>query len=982
ALCDDLVSIVRAEQALIFGQEQQRRGRASHPRDSAADCDNLGERLLTIAAGALRSVAVLSSIMPDYVDDHPFGVDLVATPSMAFRSVGNDIQRTKVLFYDACSWRGGADKQHERITDVSQVVGGRDHRSGRITDVSQIVSGRSSAARITDVSQKSPPKDDGQRKKGWACPDTRVALRAPTAQPRDGVPSRKGRGVGLGLCDHPQTRHTASTPLLFPHAHTRQRSSSGSPGSAATMGGSSRSSSIRNDASASWSRSTKSIQSEATDCASSHAQSKSVSIESNGPEVYLTASMVSRVAETSHESSRSIHTPGTHTTAAHDEGSLEEKCSESESDSTAYDTIGLRSSDKPTSGGVARDAAKSIGVVSEITAPLHYIPTPSISVPGVPQEMNLLETTIKANSTPKANLLAGLKAADYPGQYVTAAEYLAFGRKQIGPSGWETDKPLSLQLYSEGACLAYRTGDISTMEVLLGEVLSRPDLTVMEKFRAYEIKIIARQSAEQFQESLTIGLDVLKQLGLHVLNNKPRSKLAIAVEYTKTKRALGKRTAKELASLPRLTDERIGMGLRISELLLTSCYQAQPTMFPLLVFRMVRATLKHGINVSSSDAFVSYAVILCGAFREPQRGREMAKAGELIIEQYGFKKSRATLGDDGLIYYWTAPLLDTLLRKGHHLGVEYVQSRFIYVAEGLVYHWTKPFRDSLEALREGNRLGMECGDIESAGFNLELYLARSYFSGCQLWGNAVIEFIDRHIEYQNTDGVDSQQVHTTSEVHIETFFLALKKLSGVEIQEDERDFDGILAAAKEMGNQSLYGNIYLLQLGLKVFFGEWEEAAEMLNSAGNIHEALFLTFAGLRWTILEALISIKATRLSKKMPTSLKWRRRAYNAVKRVRCWAKKNNPNIEHSLHLIEAELASLKGNKMKAIMHYRDAIDTAEKNGFLQDQALSNELASLYFGSIGDSRQKSIHRETAIRCYSEWGAAAKVQQLLNSDA
>ncbi|EJK44944.1 hypothetical protein THAOC_36480 [Thalassiosira oceanica] len=219
------------------------------------------------------------------------------------------------------------------------------------------------------------------------------------------------------------------------------------------MGGSSRSSSIRNDASASWSLSMKSIQSAATDCASSHAQSKSVSIESNGPEVHLIASMVSRLAE-SHESSWSIHTPGTHTTAAHDEGSLEEKCSESESDSTAYDTIGLRSSDKPTAGGVARNAAKSIGVVSEITAPLYYIPTPSIMVPGVPQEMNLLETTIKANSTLKANLLVGLKAADHPGQYVTAAEYLAFGRKQIGPNGWETDKPLSLQLYSEGACLA------------------------------------------------------------------------------------------------------------------------------------------------------------------------------------------------------------------------------------------------------------------------------------------------------------------------------------------------------------------------------------------------------------------------------------------------------------------------------------------------------------------------------------------------
>ena len=99
--------------------------------------------------------------------------------------------------------------------------------------------------------------------------------------------------------------------------------------------------------------------------------------------------------------------------------------------------------------------------------------------------------------------------------------------------------------------------------------------------------------------------------------------------------------------------------------------------------------------------------------------------------------------------------------------------------------------------------------------------------------------------------------------------------------------------------------------------------------------------------------------------------------MKRVRGWAKKNNPNIKHSLHLLEAELASLNGKNKMATLHYRDAIDTAEKNGFLQDQALSNELASLYFGSIGDTRQMSIHRENAIRCYSEWGATTKVEQL-----
>jgi len=124
------------------------------------------------------------------------------------------------------------------------------------------------------------------------------------------------------------------------------------------------------------------------------------SSESNESEINFTASMVSRVAdaadapEEASESTRTIHTTATHTTAAHDEGSFEGTDSESDID-TPHDTFGIAFDDKPTLGGVAGDPTKSIGGVSEITAPTYYIPNPSISVP---QEMTLsVETTIKAN---------------------------------------------------------------------------------------------------------------------------------------------------------------------------------------------------------------------------------------------------------------------------------------------------------------------------------------------------------------------------------------------------------------------------------------------------------------------------------------------------------------------------------------------------------------------------------------------------------
>lgn len=73
---------------------------------------------------------------------------------------------------------------------------------------------------------------------------------------------------------------------------------------------------------------------------------------------------------------------------------------------------------------------------------------------------------------------------------------------------------------------------------------------------------------------------------------------------------MGKRTSEELASLPEVTDERVIMGQRMLELLLTSCYQVQPTLFPILICTMVDTSLKYGINASACDAFTTFGILL------------------------------------------------------------------------------------------------------------------------------------------------------------------------------------------------------------------------------------------------------------------------------------------------------------------------------------------------------------------------------------
>ena len=110
------------------------------------------------------------------------------------------------------------------------------------------------------------------------------------------------------------------------------------------------------------------------------------------------------------------------------------------------------------------------------------------------------------------------------------------------------------------------------MNIFIEGVLGRKDISAEDKFRVYETKILAMHSEGTFTDALTLAIDVRKQLGLKTPPNKPASKLTILKEYIKTSRVLGSMTAEEIASLPKLTDQRIIMGQRMLELMITSTF--------------------------------------------------------------------------------------------------------------------------------------------------------------------------------------------------------------------------------------------------------------------------------------------------------------------------------------------------------------------------------------------------------------------------
>ena len=218
----------------------------------------------------------------------------------------------------------------------------------------------------------------------------------------------------------------------------------------------------------------------------------------------------------------------------------------------------------------------------------------------------------------------------------SAAVYFKAGRTVLGSEGWDTDQRTMLKLCSGGANACFISGDVDTTYELINEVLNREDIPVLDKFDVYEVKILTSNAAGMYGDSINTAFSFRKQLGLPTIKNKPVGKLMVMKELIKTKRALGNMTAEDIASLPELTDDKIIEGQRMLELASISSYavsigqvvlayfiyfshnhllffysfQVQPTMFPLIIFHMVRATLQHGINASSCGAFGGLGIIL------------------------------------------------------------------------------------------------------------------------------------------------------------------------------------------------------------------------------------------------------------------------------------------------------------------------------------------------------------------------------------
>ena len=110
-------------------------------------------------------------------------------------------------------------------------------------------------------------------------------------------------------------------------------------------------------------------------------------------------------------------------------------------------------------------------------------------------------------------------------------------------------------------------------------------------------------------------------------------------------------------------------------------------------------------------------------------------------------------------------------------------------------------------------------------------------------------------------------------------------------------------------------------------------------------------------------------------------RQRHLEAISRhhetIAAWAKNCPENFANRAALLGAEIARLEGRELEAEQFYEAAIRSARSSGFVQNEAIANELAARFYMARGLKKISDTYLRDARDCYVRWGADGKVRQL-----
>lgn len=533
------------------------------------------------------------------------------------------------------------------------------------------------------------------------------------------------------------------------------------------------------------------------------------------------------------------------------------------------------------------------------------------------------------------NILAGQRSQNATA-YGLALQYFENALQFLEDDPWSKEPNFTFSVHFLVAIAANQCNKQTRFNELTN-LLDTHVVGTLDKLKLADLKIQNANIKNNQNKVIEIGLEALRFTHIH-LKRHP-SQMDVLLGYLKISGRLGFYDDEKIENLPKIANPELILSMSIMHHMSLAAYFIEPNMVPLIMFKLIRLTLKFGLGPKSPFAFVVFGYINIAFMGKMKKGLKMGQLGN--------------------------KLGDILNNEGELVSLKQVYVMFIS-------HWLMHLSHNIPDLESALKKGLEMGEFEFTSIIGQLII---YWN---LYGGEPIEKVLKRGELLSMQVAPLNQIMQIRRIE-------LFRQSVIGLVEGVKNYDllqgEIFDETKvDFPNEPAFGlyfhNLYAQKKILAIVFNQPETAWKfclrekeyLIPVKGSVTEMLFYFYESL------CITPIFASRSKEEQKQLLKVCRKNIRLIKELLPYSE---INFSHRYELMNAEYHSLLNDFDEAIKAYTYAIRYARLHKYIQDEAITWERAGVFFKSQNQPEAAQFYITNAYKAYSKWGAKAKLLQL-----
>jgi PAS domain S-box-containing protein len=535
------------------------------------------------------------------------------------------------------------------------------------------------------------------------------------------------------------------------------------------------------------------------------------------------------------------------------------------------------------------------------------------------------------------NLIAG-KRARSAAAYVSALSYFNSGAALLPEDSWERCYELVFGIELARAECQYLSGFPEVAEDRLS-ILSRRAANLVDIAAVTCLRAAVYTTLDRSDRAVEVDLAYLRHVGidwsLHPTGEEVRQ------EHERMWRQIGSRPIEALFDLPSMSDPDRRATMDVLAELIAPAYFSDENLFSLTLLRMANLSIEHGNTDGSCYAYVCLNTVVGSRFGDYRAGFRFGELSLDLVEKRGLDRFKA---------------------------------RVYNCFGGMVIPWMKHLRTARPLVRRALAVAEEAGDLTFAVFSLYSVVTNLLISGDPL-GDVQRE-AENGLEFGRKARFGFAVLMLTGPFGLVRTLRGLTRTFGCfdDDQFDESRFEQLLESSPQLAVPTCW--YWIRKLQARFHAGDYAAA---LAAAAKARQLFWITASFIEEAeyVFYAALAFAASCDSATADQRSRYLEMLLNHHKRLVAWAENCPENFGNRAALVAAELARLEGRELDAERLYEDAIRLARADGFIQNEAIANELAAGFYAARGFDTIARCYLRSARAGYLRWGALGKVAQL-----